>query len=152
VAHLDANKFFSSTTIQVAAAIYLDNQNELNILSNVGDGIRCQFFDNSDFPNRASVEAELLGTNSGLIGTVLGHNLAWFSWGKSGCEQKFHFQINGGLHHSSGEALLDTESLQNLIWCHVNKSKSPSSTQTQVAAVAYPDKWNKFSAHLMKHH
>jgi hypothetical protein len=30
-------------TTQVAAATYLNNQNELNISSNVGDGIRCQF-------------------------------------------------------------------------------------------------------------
>jgi hypothetical protein len=44
VAHLDANKYTSSTTTQVAAATYLDNQNELNILSNVVNGIRCQFF------------------------------------------------------------------------------------------------------------
>jgi hypothetical protein len=34
----------------------------------------------------------------------------------------------------------------------VNKSKSPSSTQTRVAAVAYLDKQNEFSVHLMKHH
>jgi hypothetical protein len=75
-----------------------------------------------------TVEAELLGTNSGLIGTGLGHAVAWSSWGKFGCKQKCHFQINGGLHPSSGEAFLDTESLQIPIWCHVNKSKSTSST------------------------
>ncbi len=34
----------------------------------------------------------------------------------------------------------------------MNKSKSPSLSQTQVAAVAYLDKRNKFSVHLMKHH
>jgi hypothetical protein len=34
----------------------------------------------------------------------------------------------------------------------VNKSKSPSSTQTQVAAVAYLNKWNKLRVHSMKHH
>jgi hypothetical protein len=56
------------------------------------------------------------------------------------------------LHSSSGEAPLNTETLQILIWCHVNKSKSPSSTQTQVAAVAYLNKQNEFSIHLMKHH
>jgi hypothetical protein len=44
VSHLDANKSTSSTATQVAAATYLDNQNELNILSNVGNGIRCQNF------------------------------------------------------------------------------------------------------------
>jgi hypothetical protein len=60
-------------TTQVAAATYLDDQNELNISSNVGNGIRCQIFDNSDCFNSASVEAESLGTKSGLIETVLGH-------------------------------------------------------------------------------
>ncbi len=33
VAHLDVNKCTSSTTAQVAAATYLDNQNELSVLS-----------------------------------------------------------------------------------------------------------------------
>ncbi len=122
VALLDANMSTSSTTTQVAAATYLDNQNELNILSNLGDGIRCQIFDIRDCSNSATVEAELLGTNSGLIGTVLGHTVVRSSWGKSGYDQKCRFQINGGLHHSSGEAPLDTESLQIPIWCHVNKS------------------------------
>ncbi len=32
------------STTQVAAAAYLNDQNELNISSNVGDGIRCQIF------------------------------------------------------------------------------------------------------------
>jgi hypothetical protein len=63
------------STTQVAA--------ELNISSNVGDGIRCQIFDNSDCSDSATVEAELLGTKSGLIETVLGHVIVWFSWGKS---------------------------------------------------------------------
>jgi hypothetical protein len=34
----------------------------------------------------------------------------------------------------------------------VNKSKSPSSTQIQVAVVAYLDKQNDFSVHSMKHY
>jgi hypothetical protein len=93
-----------------------------------------------------------LGTKSGLIGTVLGHAVAQSSWGKSGCECKCRFQIKGGLHRSSREASLDTESLQILIWCHVNKSKSPSSTRTQVAVVAYLDKRNECRVHSMKHH
>ncbi len=75
-------------TTQVAAATYLNNQNELNISSNVGDGIRCQIFDNSDCSDSATVEAELLGAKSGLIGTVLGHAIAWSFWGKSGCKRK----------------------------------------------------------------
>ncbi len=139
-------------TTQVAAATYLNNQNELNISSNVGDGIRCQIFDDSDCSDSTTVEAESLGTKSGLIGTVLGHAVAWSSWGKSGCEGKCCFQINGGLHHSSRETPLDTESLQIPILCYVKKSKSPSSTRTQVAAVAYLDKQNEFKVHSMKHH
>jgi hypothetical protein len=118
----------------------------------VGDGIRRQIFDNSDCSDSTTVETELLGTNSGLIGTVLGHAVARFSWEKSGCEQNCRYQINGGLYRSSGEAPLDAESLQIPIWCHVNKSKSPSSTQTRVAAAAYLNKLNEFSVHLMKHH
>jgi hypothetical protein len=130
----------------------MDDQNDLNVLSNVGDGIRCQIFDDSDCSYSTTVEAELLGTNSGLIGTVLGHAVARSSWGKSGCEQKCCFQINGGLHRSSGEAPLDTEFLQIPIWCHVNKFKSPSSTQTRVEVVDYLNKWNEFSVHSIKNH
>ncbi len=152
MAHLDANKSTSSTTTQVAVATYLDDQNELNVISKVCNGFSCQVFGDSNCFNSATVEAESLGTNSGLIGPVLGHAIAQSSWGKSGCEQKCCFQINGGLHRSSGEAPLDTEFLQILIWCHLNKSKSPSSTQTRDAAVAYLDKQNEFSVHTMKHH
>jgi hypothetical protein len=98
-------------TTQVAGATYSNNQNKLNISSNVGDGIRCQFFEDSDCSDSATVEAVSLGTKSGLIGTVLGHAVARSSWGKSGCERKCCFQINGGLHRSSREAPLDIESL-----------------------------------------
>ncbi len=35
-------------TSQVAAATFLNDQNELNISSNGCDGIRCQIFDDSD--------------------------------------------------------------------------------------------------------
>jgi hypothetical protein len=69
------------STTQVAAATYLDDQNELNISSNVGNGMRCQIFEDSDCSDSATVEAELLDTKSGLIGTVLGHAVAWSSWG-----------------------------------------------------------------------
>ena len=71
---------------QVAAATYLNDQNELNVSSHVGDGIRCQIFDNSDCSDSATVKAELLGTNSGLIEKVIGHAVVRSSWGKSGCE------------------------------------------------------------------
>jgi hypothetical protein len=68
-------------TTQVAAATYLNDRN-VNVSSNVCDGIRCQFFDDSDCSDSATVEAESLGTKSGLIGTVLGHAIAGSSWGK----------------------------------------------------------------------
>ncbi len=128
------------STTQVAAATYLNDQNELNISSNVDDRIRCQIFDDSDCSDSATVEAELFGTKSGLIGTVLGHAVAQSSWEKSGCERKCCFQTNGGLHRSSREAPLDTEFLQISIWYHVNKSKSPSSIRIQSAVVAYFNK------------
>ncbi len=79
----------------------------------MGDGIRCQFFDNSDCSDSATVEAESLGTNSGLKGAVLGHAAARSSWGKSGCEKKCHFQIDGGLHRSSGEEPLIQNSFRS---------------------------------------
>ncbi len=79
---------------------------------------------------KKTTQDEPLVTKSELIGTVLGHAVAQSSWGKSVCEHKCCFQINGGLHRSSREAPLDTESLQIPIWCHVHKSKSHSSMQT----------------------
>ncbi len=36
-------------------------------------------------------------------------------------------------------------------WCHVNKSYTPSSRRTQVAACAYKDKSHKFASRMMKH-
>jgi hypothetical protein len=87
VAHLDENKSTSSTTTQVAAATYLDNQNDWKVLSNVGNGIRCQTFDDSDCFDSATVEAELLGTNSGLMGPrgtpTTCHNQHGASWSYS---------------------------------------------------------------------
>ncbi len=44
-------------TTQVLVVTYLNNQNELNISSNVSNGIRCQIFDDSDCSNSAAVEA-----------------------------------------------------------------------------------------------
>jgi hypothetical protein len=113
---------------------------------------KCPMASNRHSSEGATVQTELLGTNSGLIGTVQGHAVVWSFWGKSGCEQQCPFPINGGHHRSSGEAPPDTESMQILIWCHVNKCKSPSSTRTRVAAVAFVDKQNEFNVHSMKHH
>jgi len=51
------------------------------------------------------------------------------SWGKSRCEQMCRFPITGGLHRTSGDAPLETPTLQNPVpvWCHVHKSNSSSS-------------------------
>ena len=132
MAHLHVNESTSSTTTQVAAATYLDNQNDLNVLSNVGNGIRCQIFDDSDCSNSATVEAEPFGTNSGLIGTVLGHAVAWSSWGKSGCKQKCCFPIDQELYHPYGVT-------------HLDANKSTSSTTTQVAAANCLDDQNELN-------
>jgi hypothetical protein len=61
------------------------------------------------------------------------------SWGKSSCEQMCCFPHTGGLHCTSGDAPLETPTLQNPapVWCHVHKSNSSSSKQTQVRGVAY---------------
>jgi len=61
------------------------------------------------------------------------------SWGKSRREQMCRFPITGGLHRTSGDAPLETPTLQNPVpvWCHIHKSNSSSSKRTQVAAVAY---------------
>jgi hypothetical protein len=44
------------------------------------------------------------------------------SWGKSRCEQMCRFPNNGGLHRTSGDAPLETLTLQNPVpvWCHVH--------------------------------
>jgi hypothetical protein len=49
------------------------------------------------------------------------------------------FPNTGGIYRTSGDAPLETPTLQNpvSVWCHVHKSNSSSSKQTQVAAVAY---------------
>jgi len=61
------------------------------------------------------------------------------SRGKSRCEQMCRFPNTGGLHCTSGDAPLETPTLQHTVpvWCHVHKSNSSSSKRTQVAAVAY---------------
>jgi hypothetical protein len=59
------------------------------------------------------------------------------------------FPNTGGLHHTSGDAPLETPTLQILVpvWCRVHKSNCSSSKRTQVAAVAY----KKILHHPVKH-
>jgi hypothetical protein len=75
------------------------------------------------------------------------------SWGKSRWEQMCCFPNTGGLHRTSGDAPLETPTLQNpvRVWCHVHKSNSSSSKRTQVAAVAYKHTLHEFLRHLTKH-
>ncbi len=76
------------------------------------------------------------------------------SWGKSRCEQMCHFPNTGGLHCTSGDAPLETPTLQNPavpVWCHVHKSNSSSSKRTKVAAVAYKHNLHESLRHSTKH-
>ena len=75
------------------------------------------------------------------------------SWGKSRCEQMCRFPNTGGLHRTSGDAPLETPTLQNPVpvWCHVHKSNSSSSKQTQVAGVAYKNILHELVRHATKH-
>ena len=61
---------------------------------------------------------------------------------KSRCDRKCRFPSVGGLHRSSHDSSVSTASTTFPIWCHVDKSKSPSSTRTRVATFAYISKWN----------
>jgi hypothetical protein len=147
---VNKSKSPSITQTRVAAVAYFDKWNEFRVHSMKHHRTKHKRYLNAD--QKKTKQDELLGTKSGLIGTVLGQSIVQSSRGKSGCECKYRFQINGGLHRSSREAPLDTESLQIPIWYHMNKSISTSSTLTRVAVVAYLDKRNEFGVHSMKHH
>jgi hypothetical protein len=75
------------------------------------------------------------------------------SWGKSRREQMCCFPHTGGLHRTSGDAPLETPTLQNPVpvWCHVHTSNSSSSKQTQVAGVAYKNILHESVRHATKH-
>jgi hypothetical protein len=75
------------------------------------------------------------------------------SGGKSRCEQMCCFPNTGGLHRTSGDAPLETPTLQIPVpvWCSVHKSKSSSSKQTQVAAVTYKQILHHPVKHSTKH-
>jgi hypothetical protein len=71
-------------------------------------------------------------------GSVVEDAIERNSWGKSRCEQMCRLPHTGGFHRTSGDAPLETPTLQNPVpvWCHVHKSNSSSSKRTQVAGVA----------------
>jgi hypothetical protein len=82
---------------------------------------------------------------------VCGRAVERASGGKSGCECKCHFPKTGGLHRTSGDALLETHHSPHPPWCHVHKSNSPSSRRTQVLAVAYIHKMAESTKHSIIH-
>jgi hypothetical protein len=86
-------------------------------------------------------------------GSVVEDAIERNSWGKSRCEQMCRFPITGGLHRTSGDAPVETPTLQNPVpvWCHVHKSNTSSSKQTQVAAVAYKQILHQPVKHSTKH-
>ena len=84
-------------------------------------------------------QPELITRGGMREGSVVEDAVERISWGKSRCEQMCRFPNTGGLHHTSGDAPLETPTLQDPVpvWCHVHKSNSSSSKQSQVAAVTY---------------
>ncbi len=58
------------------------------------------------------------------------------SWEKSRRGCKCRFPPKGGLHHTSGDASLETR-LEIPNWCYAYKSQSPSSRRTCAAAAEY---------------
>ena len=95
-----------------------------------------------------------MGGGSGMHGgSVVEDAIEHNSWGKSRCEQMCRFPNTGGLHRTSGDAPLETPTLQIPVpvWCGVHKSNSSSSKRTQVAAVAYKQILHHPVKHSTKH-
>jgi hypothetical protein len=84
-------------------------------------------------------------------GSVVEDAIEHTSWGKSRCERMCCFPNTGGLHRTSGDAPLETPTLRNPAWCHVNRSKSLSSRRTQLAGVAYRHIPHESVRHSTKH-
>jgi len=96
----------------------------------------------------------LLITRVGMReGSVVEDAVERNSWGKSRCEQMCRFPNTGGLHRTSGNAPLETPTLQDPlpVWCHVHKSNSSSSRRTRVAAVAYKNINNEMVKRSTRH-
>jgi len=58
-------------------------------------------------------DPELITRGVMCEGSVVEDAVERNSWGKSRCEQMCHFPITGGLHRTSGDALLETPTLQD---------------------------------------
>jgi hypothetical protein len=124
------------------------------------------------------------------LGRVVEDAVERNSWGKFRSDWMCCFPNTGGLHHTSGDAPLETQNFthndntesshiattafyansdinwqtgaisevmgkmgQSLhpSWCNVNKSCTPLSRRTQVAACAYKDKSHKSASRMTKH-
>jgi hypothetical protein len=72
------------------------------------------------------------------------------SWENSRRGCKFHFPPKGGLHHTSGDASLETH-LEIPNWCYAYKSQLPSSRRTCAAAVEYRIVLQIHQGHSMNH-
>jgi hypothetical protein len=66
---------------------------------------------------------------------------------KSRCESKCRFPNTGGLHRTSGDALLETHPS----FCYVHKRNSSSSKRTQAASRAFVVNRNESARHSTKH-
>ena len=99
-------------------------------------------------------DPELITRGGMRKGSVVEDAIERNSWGKTiRCEQMCRFPNTGGLHRTSGDAPLETPTLQIPVpvWCHVHKSNSSSSKRTQVAAVSFKYTLHESVRHSTKH-
>ncbi len=70
------------------------------------------------------------------LASVVANVVERSSWEKFRRGRKCRFSPKGGLHHTSGDASLETR-LEIPKWCYAYKSQSPSSRRTCPAAAEY---------------
>jgi len=92
----------------------------------------------------------ILKPNNEWSGKFVANVIEHSSWEKSRRGRKCRFPPKGGLHHTSGDASLETH-LKIPNWCHAYKSQSPSSRRTSAAAVEYQIVSQTHQGHSMKH-
>jgi hypothetical protein len=93
---------------------------------------RLVYEQNSGLQKKQRVSSRTVGAPPDTLQTgtpALGHKNARSSWGTS---EQYQNQIP--------------------IWCHVNKSNTPLSIRTHVAALAYLNKQNEYISGSKKHH
>jgi len=84
------------------------------------------------------------------LASVVANVVERSSWEKSRRGCKCRFPPKGGLHHTSGDASLETR-LEIPNWCHAYKSQSPSSRRTRAAAAEYRIVSQTHRGHSTKH-